>query len=220
VIDLRCSDVGALMDSLPDGSVDLVIADPPWSYRNDTIRGGAWLQYDTLPIEDIVSHVRAAWRVAADDAYCLVWCTFPLLHDWAKMGQFTLQWEYLTGGAWIKTGAIGVGIHLRGNAEVILVYRKGAPKPRTHQMNYWLAPRGGHSEKPQKALRDLVRWGAPECGLVLDLYAGASGALARACRAEGRRYMGAEIDPARHAEALRRISLAEQSALALEELAS
>lgn len=215
---LECCDVQALMDSLPDGCADLVIADPPWDYQNwgDTKNGAASAYYDGLPMEDIVQHIRAAWRVAADDAYLIVWCTFPKLHEWSLRGQLSMSWEYITGGAWIKSGGMGIGFHLRSNAEALLVYRKGAPKPRTHQVNYWTAPRTGHSEKPQNALRDLLRWGSPEGGLVLDLYAGASAALARACRAEGRRYLGAEIDPARHQEALRRLSLAEQSAFALE----
>jgi hypothetical protein len=40
---------------------------------------------------------------------------------------------------------------------------------------------------------------------VVDLYAGLAPS-ARACLIEGRRYLGAEIDPARHAEALARLA--------------
>ena len=44
-----------------------------------------------------------------------------------------------------------------------------------------------------------------EGGRVLDLYAGFA-PMARACRIEGRQYVGAEIEPARHAEALCRLA--------------
>ena len=46
-----------------------------------------------------------------------------------------------------------------------------------------------------------VRAFCPPGGLVLDLYCG-MGPYARACHAEGRNYIGSEIDPERHRAAL------------------
>lgn len=120
-------------------------------------------------------------------------------------------WRPVTGGAWGKTNGLGVGFHTRGDAEPWLLYVKGSVRPQGHLSNLCLSPRVGHSEKAQGPLRDIVRNYSRPGDLVLDLYAGSSASLARACRATGRRYAGAEIDEARHAEALQRLRLDEQA---------
>jgi N6-adenosine-specific RNA methylase IME4 len=203
-----CTD---LMATLAPGSVAFVHLDPPWDYDNDGVHAAARNHYDGLPVLVIASHMRAAYDLAADNAYCAVWCTFPKLQEWASLDTFTTQWQYITGCAWGKTNGLGVGFHVRGDAEILLLYKKGQPKPQATTSNLWLAPRIGHSEKPQNALRALVSMATQEGDTVLDLYAGASASLARACRALGRNYVGAEIDPARHAEALQRLALEEQT---------
>ena len=63
---------------------------------------------------------------------------------------------------------------------------------------------GDHSEKPLDWLRAIVRaWTSPG-DLVLDLYAGLA-PMARACLLEGRRYVGAEVDPERHRKGMERL---------------
>jgi len=226
VIDLRCADALAVVDSLPDGSVAFVHTDPPWIYagggppmglrRNrPNINGVARAYYSGLDEPTIAAHLIAAYRVAASDSYLAVWCTFPKLLEWLR--QDLAPWEYVTGAAWGKTGgAWGVGFHFRGDAELLLLYRKGNPRPIDQASNLWLtedapgalwlADRGKHSEKPQVALRTLISMAAPVGGLVLDLYAGESASMARACQALNRTYIGAENDPARHAIAAARLS--------------
>jgi hypothetical protein len=223
VIDLRCQDVTAMLAGLPDGSAACVFADPPWVYsdggppmgkRRDrpNLRGIAKAYYHGLDEPTIAAHLAQAYRVAAPDAYLMVWCTFPKLLEWMRADAI-LPWRYITGAAWGKPGGtLGVGFHFRGDSELLLLYKKGQPRPlEGSKSNLWLAPRVGHSEKPQNALRALVRMGAPPDGLVVDCYAGASASLARACRALGRRYVGAELDPARHARALVRLSQQEMA---------
>jgi site-specific DNA-methyltransferase (adenine-specific) len=207
MIDLRNEDVTAMLASLPDGCAPLVHADPPWQYDNATIQGGAERHYGTITLADIATHIDDAARIASEDAYLSCWCTFPLLMSWARYSTQLKNWEYVTGASWGKLNGMGVGTHFRGDAELLLLYRKGSPRPlESAKSNLWLAPRIGHSEKPQKALRALVSMAAPVGGLVVDLYAGASASLAIACRSLGRQYVGAEIDPARHATALLRLS--------------
>jgi hypothetical protein len=120
-------------------------------------------------------------------------------------------WAYISGGAWGKTGGLGVGYHFRGDAEILLLYRKGSPRPHGgSKTNLWLEPRTlTHSEKPQTALRALARM-VPPGALVVEGYAG-SGSMARACRATGREYIGCEGDPQRHALALVRLSQQEMA---------
>lgn len=223
-----------MIASLPDGAAACVLADPPWVYsdggppmgkRRDrpNLRGIAKAYYAGLPETVIAQHLIAAYRIAAPDAYLFCWCTFPKLAEW--MAVSVAPWRYVSGAAWGKIGgAWGVGYHFRGDAEILLAYKKGNPKPlEGSQSNLWLtededasgglwlAPRVGHSEKPQIALRALVSMAAPPDGLVVDCYAGESASLARACRALNRRYVGAELDAARHARALVRLSQQEMA---------
>lgn len=54
-------------------------------------------------------------------------------------------------------------------------------------------------------MREWIRAWTDPGDLVVDVFAGLA-PLARACYAEGRRYVGAEIDPERHALALVRLA--------------
>jgi N6-adenosine-specific RNA methylase IME4 len=207
-IDLRNQDVSDMLASLPDGCAPLVHADPPWDYENwsDTKNGAARAYYDGLTMEEIAAHMNVAYRIAAPDSYLVVWCTWPKLIEWASYNAQLGKWVHITGASWHKSNGLGVGFHVRGDSEPILIYRKGHPLPLTHFSNSWKTARIGHSEKPQTILRDVVEWAVPVGGLVVDLYAGASASLAIACRSLGRQYVGAEIDAARHATALLRLS--------------
>ena len=186
------------------GRVDFVHADSPWCYDNQRLNGTVGGHYLDSPMTPIVDALTRAYEVAAEDCYLLLWCTWPMLMDWAAPSS-EMPWHYLSGAAWIKEGGPpGIGFHWRGRSEFALLYAKGEPKP------WWsspplsagvVAPGGEHSEKPADWLRECVETFVPPGGCVLDLYAGLA-PMARACRAAGRSYRGAEIDPTRHARAL------------------
>lgn len=216
-IDLRCADIGAVIKTVAPESVALVVADPPWDYQNwtDAKQGAAAHYYDGLSMYHIAAHLAHTYDLAMPNAYMAVWCTFPKLAEWISHFNVFQRggWEYITGAVWGKTNGLGIGFHVRGDAELVLLYKKGAPKPQATTSNLWLAPRIGHSEKPQKALRALLELATQPGDLVLDVYAGASASMARACRALGRDYVGAEIDPARHNEAMLRLSQQEMFGL-------
>jgi len=207
-IDLRCCDVAELLDEVEGAS--LVVADPPWSYRNAGAEGNADTQYELLTNAAILEHVDEAYTSASENAYLALWCTWPKLDEWmtcAHLGASRpspwLRWSYVSGGAWTKSHGLGVGFHWRGDSEPLLLYRKGKPRALATASNAHATPRRLilHSEKPLSWARDHVRAWCPPGGLVLDLYAGMA-PYARACHLEGRRYIGAEIDPKRHADAL------------------
>lgn len=207
--------------------VGLVHADPPWSYGTAVARDTdgddlAVLPYGVATMSEIADTLDQSFDVAAPDSYLLCWSTFPTLADWLDEAA-TMRWQYVTGGAWVKytptatgleLGAPGIGYHWRGDAELLLVYRKGRPAPLEVIRNAHatrvaldelglahLAPRGRHSEKPIPWLEELLGAFCPAGAEVLDLYSGLA-PLARACVNTGRRYLGAEIDPERHAASL------------------
>lgn len=209
-IDLRCCDVADMLCQLP-GPPALVVADPPWSYRNSQ-NGRASEHYDLLTLQQIVEHVDGAFHIAADNSYLALWTTFPMLQDWMRAET---RWRYLSGGAWAKTGMPGVGYHWRGNAEALLLYARGEPRPCTTDivLSAHVTSRAStgapgnsgvlHSRKPVDWQTAWIRSWCPPGGLVVDLYAGL-GSVAEAVllAGEGRRYVGAEIDPERHQQAM------------------
>jgi len=219
-IDLRCSSAESLIASLDPGSVAGVHADPPWPYDNGTSGGsgtsGVGALYDTPSIPAIAKTLDLCWDACADRAYLAVWCTWPKLSEWFA-AHGSMRWRYVTGGAWTKQGGFGMGYHAAGDSEFWLLYVKGSPRPADgRQTNAIHAPRLGHSEKPQEALEVLVKTLAKPGGLILDPFAGESASLARCCARLGRGYVGAELDPERHARALRRLAgeSREQAAMA------
>jgi hypothetical protein len=207
-IDLRCCDVAEVLREVR--GVRLVHADPPWMYAAGVPgHGRMGDHYNGLLVPQIVEHVDAAFDCAAEDAYLLLWTTWPILAEWMSASH-GMRWSYVSGGAWAKYGTPGTGYHWRGNSEPALLYRKGRPAPTStaaiqnlHITNRWglLNRDVEHSEKPLPWLRELVQHFVGPGGLVLELYAGMA-PMARACALEGRPYCGAEIDPERHARAL------------------
>ena len=211
-IDLRLCGVAEMLAATRGAR--LIVADPPWRYSNNP--GVANPEetgiYAGLADEEIVSHLDLAFASSAPSARLAVWFTWPKLGEWAAAGWAGSRWgPIVTGGAWTKqipttTGArraqSGVGYHWRGQCEPIGIFTRGATgRPSFDLDNAAIEPPGSHSEKPVGWLRAMVRAWTDPGDLVVDMYAGLA-PLARACLAEGRRYVGAEIDPERHADAM------------------
>jgi hypothetical protein len=204
-IDLRCADVSSLFAEVTGARI--VHADPPWSYSNHAICRGdgtkSVLPYGVLDYAVIRDHLDAAYDAAAEDAYLLLWMTWPHIGLWFASPASATRWTFKSGGVWAKTGGIGVGSHWRGDSEPLLLFTKGKPRPRLRNLrNTYVGPRTRHSAKPDAWLGQVFDAFSQPDDLVFDLYAGL-GSAARACSTIGRRYVGAELDPDRHAEAVR-----------------
>lgn len=193
---------------LAERGARLVIADPPWEYyqpqvARDTERDYVELPYYTLSHPEIIRTLDASWDACGEDAYLLCWVTWP--HFFAFVGALHAQpmrWRYVSGGAWSKTTGRGIGYHQRGDSEPYLLFVKGSPgKPREALGNAPASPRGRNSEKPMPFLEDVMRAFTQPGDLVLSVYSGLC-PEARAAKRCGRRLVGAEIDPKRHADAL------------------
>jgi len=208
MIELLNTSAAKLIESRVD-PVQLVHADPPWAYRNrqeGSVASEKAFQYESMTIADIAADVDAAFDVAADDCYLALWSTFPTLFEWFE-GSRDLRWTYISGATWHKRGQLGVGYHFRGDSELLLLYKKGKPKPNGgSKSNHWSEKNRGHSIKPRVALKHLIEMATKPGETVLELYAGASASMALCCRELVRSYLGAELDAERHNEALIHLS--------------
>ena len=204
-IDLRCCGVDDVLREVRGAR--LIHADPPWQYNPGSAgKGSAQPElngiYGCITDADIVAHLDAAYDCAAPGARMLCWYTWPKAAEWRAAGMAGARWGgEVTGGAWVKIGGHpGVGYHWRGQSEPVALFvrRDGAAgRPGELLLNGHVSQPGAHSEKPLSWLRAMLRAWTEPGDLVVDLYAGLA-PMARACALEGRRYVGAEIDPERH----------------------
>lgn len=207
------ADCRVVLPQLETGSVSLVYADPPWQYSAGSPKHGrADGHYRGMSIAEVWSVLDAAYHVAERDAYLLVWVTFPILWELAA-GHLVRDvllppspWRYMTGGSWHKTGARqGIGFHLRGDAEIGLVFVKGRPRPHTRWLsNAWSAPRTGHSAKPIDVCASHMAHFCRPGGVVLDPWLGLGNTAIGAHRAR-RKFLGVEISPERFQNAQSRL---------------
>lgn len=201
-IDLRCADVRDIVHEVRGAA--LVHADPPWVYAREAGVANPETHdiYDGMTEAEIAAILDAAYDCAAPGARLVCWATWPKLMEFLAAGGAGPRWEYVTGGAWQKLHSQGVGFHWLGRSEPVLVYvKRGEATFRDTASdlgNAHASPAEEHSRKPLPWLRAMVRRWTPPDALVLDLWAGLA-PMAAACRLEGRRYVGAEIDLERHA---------------------
>jgi hypothetical protein len=198
-IDLQCCPVEALLESGISG-VRLVAADPPWQYEQTGVQGNAADEYVCPSMSVIVDTLDRAFDCCLPDAYLLCWATWPMVVDFVLEMQRS-RWRYLSGGAWHKTGGLGIGFHFRGDSEPFLLFAKGKPRPVNAASNAFASARARHSEKPVEFWIRMLEAMTRPGDLVLSVYSGMC-PEARAAKATGRRLVGAEIDPERHRTAM------------------
>jgi len=209
-IDLRCGDV---RDTLTVRGAALIHADPPWRYAREAGVANPETHdiYGGMSEAEIATILDAAYDCAAPGGRLVCWATWPKLMEFLSAGGAGSRWRYVTGGSWHKLHSQGVGYHWLGRTEPVLIFTKAGAlvyRDTAHDLgNGYASPREEHSRKPLDWLRGMVRrWTLPDAQ-VLDLWAGLA-PMAAACKLEGRAYVGAEIDPERHAEGMRLAALA------------
>ncbi|HYZ76062.1 MAG TPA: MT-A70 family methyltransferase, partial [Gaiellaceae bacterium] len=151
---------------LPDGSFELVYADPPWQLGNPDGPYAPENHYPTLPLEEI----KQLAVPAAEQALLFLWavnCLLPHALEVMQAWGFT----YKTNLVWNK-GSIGLGVWTRNQHELLLVGRKGdypPPHPEDLPASIISARRGAHSEKPE-LVYELLERAYPQASK-LELYA-------------------------------------------------
>jgi N6-adenosine-specific RNA methylase IME4 len=146
-------------------SFNVLLADPPWSYRNvktgGTMTSGAAAQYQTLTLDDLCS--LPVSRVARADAVLFLWATVPLLLEamtvltaWGFEYKTTIVWDKAHEDMFgeVRESKLGMGMWFRGQIELLLLGVRGAVAPfRTAQRNVIRSAGRKHSAKPEEARR-------------------------------------------------------------------
>ena len=130
--------------------VPVLYADPPWRYEHVKTESRAIEnQYPSMSLDEICALDAGAASTA--DAVLFLWATSPKL---AEAMQVISAWgfTYRTSMVWVKD-KIGMGYYVRQQHELLLIATKGSlptPLPSNRPSSLVVAPRLGHSEKPDK----------------------------------------------------------------------
>lgn len=147
----RVAAIGTTPRPVPTGRYQVLLADPPWKYdfassENREIEN----QYPTMTVDAICDLPVA--KLAEPDAVLFLWATSPKLPEALRvMGAW--GFAYKTCMIWVKD-KIGMGYYARQRHELLLIGTKGSPEvppPERRPDSVIEAPRGRHSEKPERA---------------------------------------------------------------------
>lgn len=147
--------------SLPAGQFEVILADPPWSYklRDDDASHRNRCEYPPMTIEQVCN--LDVGVIAAKDCYLFLWVTKDHLPHIGKVLDAWGRFEFKQIVTWIKTTndgsktRMGTGHWLRNCTEFLAIATKGKPncfssiEVGRKTPNVLYAPLGKHSQKPQ-----------------------------------------------------------------------
>jgi site-specific DNA-methyltransferase (adenine-specific) len=218
-----------LMKSLPDGCVDAVITDPPFSsgartdaaksMRNGMVRGAKW-EGDWFTHDNMATH-GFLWLMRLFSVDVLRVCrnngTAHLFIDWRMYPNLygvmeSAGWRAKNLVVWDKQH-FGMGGNYRNQHELILYAEKGTAEFRTKSLgNVLTVARSGSefhpTEKPVELIETLIGAVADTAEMVFDPFTGSGTTLVAAAKL-GRHFLGFEISPEYCAIARKRIALVE-----------
>lgn len=142
--------------NLQYGAYDLIMADPPWSFKTFSAKGlkkSPQSHYACMSLDDIKALPVGA--LAKPDALLMLWATNPMLEsafDVMRCWGFTPK----TAGHWVKKTkhgklGFGTGYIVRAAGEPFLIGAVGKPKTTRSCRSVIEGPAREHSRKPEEA---------------------------------------------------------------------
>jgi site-specific DNA-methyltransferase (adenine-specific) len=204
--DILCGNSADLLAQVPEGSIDLVVTDPPYlvNYRDRT---GRSLQNDDNP-DGVLPVFAPMARAMRQDSYAICFV------GWSALPQFTAAWEaaglrIVSQIIWQKDYTSRKG-YTAYRHESTFVLAKGNPaKPANllpSVMDWVYSGNRAHpTEKAVEIIAPLIRCFSNPGDLVCDLFSG-FGSTAVAAALSNRQYLGIDIDPAHVATAKARLA--------------
>ena len=138
----------------------IILADPPWNYKDQGCQGTMANHYKGMNIEDIKK--LPINKISDSNSLLFLWATYPMLKEalqvieaWGfKYKSIAFQWIKLNPRS--KTPFYGLGRWTRGNTEPCLLATKGKPKRKSASVFQLIQePRQEHSRKPA-IVRDKI----------------------------------------------------------------
>jgi Transcriptional activator, adenine-specific DNA methyltransferase len=147
-----------IFDPLPPLKYDLIMADPPWSFKTYSDKGKGKspdAHYSCMALDDIKA--LPVSQLASRDCILWLWAINPMLDhciDTLKAWGFT----YVTAGSWEKITkhgkqAFGTGYCLRSSNEPVLIGKIGNPRYANNIRSSFHAQIREHSRKPDEAYK-------------------------------------------------------------------
>ena len=139
---------------LPEGPFELIYADPPWQLGHPDSPHAPENHYPTIELDSI----KAIEVPAAEDAVLFLWAVSSQLEGALQVIR-AWGFECKTTLCWVKPW-IGPGVWVRNRHELLLLARRGdhpPPDPEDRVDSVLEAPRGRHSEKPERVYELLER---------------------------------------------------------------
>ena len=223
-VQLLQGDCLELMKDIPDGSIDLIVTDPPYTMtkRGKSCRPN-WMPNNmgdnvfdgALPDPDV--WMRECFRILKDGTHFYTFCNTNDLQKFlntAADSGFKLH-NVLT---MVKNTKMPNRWYMK-NCELILFFRKGKAKPIKNMCcRDWFfvdmpTKKTGKlhiTEKPLETIEMFVTNSSDAGAIVLDPFMG-SGTTGVACVKTGRRFIGMELDPGYFDIAYNRITEAEKA---------
>ncbi|HLL28534.1 MAG TPA: MT-A70 family methyltransferase [Xanthobacteraceae bacterium] len=147
----------------------MIYADPPWAFSSGPSRNPR-NHYPTMKVAAIAALPVAA-IANASGSRLLMWTTIPFLeHSFTVIRAWGFR--YVSARVWIKTqkGHVGryfaiedlfrgTGYENIGNAEILLVAKRGRPAPARGRKPFGVivSPRREHSRKPDEVRAEIAR---------------------------------------------------------------
>ena len=198
-IELIQGDCLELMKNIEDGSIDLVITDPPYGINLTPQRENGKFKNTKVINDDNLNWL----SILVDELYRVSKNTVCIFCGWQTIDKFKLAFEkkFIVKNilVWNKDW-FGMGNNYRPNYELILLLCKTNVKTKSKNKSNILTYRRlspqkmKHScEKPIPLLEDLILELSDENNIILDCFMG-SGSTGEACLCNNRKFIGVEID--------------------------
>lgn len=224
MIDLRQGDCLEVMKSIPTGSVDLILTDPPYKttsrgssggtggmLKSDINKSGMVFKHNTIKFDDWLPE---CYRVLKNDSHAYFMTNNKNLLPMLKAVE-SAGFKIFKTIIWAKNTAI-TNMYYMDSHEYIIFCRKGKakkinncgaksvlsfdnPRNKTHP-----------TEKPVELMEVLAGNSSQESDIILDPFMG-SGSTGVACVNTNRKFIGIELDPEYFKIAEERINTTTQS---------
>ena len=138
-----------------------ILCDPPWlESGGGKIKRGADKHYPLMKTKEIIDMAGFIKSISEENSHLYMWVTNNFLEDGLEVMK-AWGFRYVTKITWFKNGKIGLGQYFRGITEDCLFGVRGKVPfkiidgKRQQGISGFIAPRGKHSEKPEK-MREMI----------------------------------------------------------------